>query len=38
MDFVELMATRRASAPRASLIARVSQMSPTGVEVAWALM
>ena len=39
IDLVEETATLRAfSSPRASLMARVSAMSPGGVEVPWALM
>jgi hypothetical protein len=38
MDFVEDTATLFACAPKTCLIARVSTLSPVGVEVPWALM
>ena len=38
MDLVELTATLYACAPKAPLMAAVSALSPSGVEVAWALM
>ncbi len=38
IDFGELIATRRACAPMAALMARVSVTSLSGVDVPWATM